>query len=364
MDHRTLIWDYMVSNVMRGELENIKSWFEIERWNNEACDALLRRAVLANQVEIVHFLLLQGANIKQANQGGLTLFHAAVVLGYLNMAKTLLKQLPALLDQEAHYGLKAIHFAAINDDREMYDWLVQESENLQLKNQYGTRTTGITSQCIVNGTNILPYISIIKTNCDKAKMKVSIFKQTVTSHRDPVDDMLFSVMKQLPKATPEDKQVLLDRVLTFQYTGTNPAEQLKITKALISLLLNLGTKVDDKTFAIVIKHSLPVLDQLLSAASNLTRQINCPIQELEGYNCLDYAVMNLKNMVDEFPQSGLFFYSFFYKIRRYDWNAELIAQLLYYGATFDKISFPKDYIPQATSQMICAEYNKLQSRMK
>jgi hypothetical protein len=364
MDHKELIWEYLNHKVVMGELEDIKLWLVVvERWH-EARDGLLQVAVLADQVEIACFLLSHGADVLQSNQEGTTLFHIAVSLGYLNMAKMLLMQWPELLHQKNHYQCQAIHCAAINNDLKMYDWLVKEGATPELKNGYGISATEIKRQYTSNPTELPPPVICLRKHYERYKANIASIKQERAYNKPPVENMVWSIMQQLPKATQKDTQALLEQVLTFQYTSTQQNEQheqLKTTKSLISFLLNLGAKVDEKALALAVKHSLPVLDKLLSAVPNAITAINSPISELADDKCLDYAVMNLNQIVDDYPQDDVD--SYLHRIRRYGWNSELIAQLLHYGATFGKISALENYMPEETAQEVCQEYNKLQPRM-
>ena len=96
----------------------------------------LNNAVRNGHLDVARYLLEQGANMEKTDNNGRTLLHSAAMYGYLDMARYLLEQ-GADRDRATDGGFTPLHLAALNGHLELAKLLMVYGADLNARNNDG-----------------------------------------------------------------------------------------------------------------------------------------------------------------------------------------------------------------------------------
>lgn len=123
-----------------GDLQAVKRYIEADQVDVESKDRfgneILFHAVSGNHMDVVRYLVEQGASPLIRSGDGSTLVHIAAGLGETNMVAYLLQQLCPIDEQDVN-GETPLMFAVLAEHRGMVDFLVAKGASMTVTNQTG-----------------------------------------------------------------------------------------------------------------------------------------------------------------------------------------------------------------------------------
>lgn len=132
-----------------GDLQSVKRAIEVDRMDVESRDRfgneILFHAVSGNHMDVVRYLVEQGASPLIRSGDGSTLVHIAAGLGETNMVNFLLQQQCPIDEQDVN-GETPLMFAILAEHRGMVDFLVAKGASMTVTNQSGRTPLQVASK--------------------------------------------------------------------------------------------------------------------------------------------------------------------------------------------------------------------------